>query len=153
ITISVPGGEEIAKKTWNPRLGITGGISILGTTGVVHPFSCSAWIHSIHRGIDVARAARQKHVLGATGSTSEDAAQALYGLPDFAILDMDDFAGFVLKYQHGHPMDKLTIAGGFAKLTKLAQGAIDLPSSRSQVDKGLLWGIAEKAGAPAGMKD
>ncbi len=153
ITISVPGGEEIAKKTWNPRLGIVGGISILGTTGVVHPFSCSAWIHSIHRGIDVARAAGQKHVLGATGSTSEDAAQALYDLPDFAILDMGDFAGGVLKYLRDHPIDKLTIAGGFAKLTKLAQGALDLHSSRSQVDKSFLWAIAEKAGAPESMKD
>ncbi|WP_127840805.1 cobalt-precorrin-5B (C(1))-methyltransferase [Brucella melitensis] len=153
ITISVPGGEEIAQKTWNPRLGIIGGISILGTTGVVHPFSCSAWIHSIHRGIDVARAAGQKHVLGATGSTSEDAAQALYNLPDFAILDMGDFAGGVLKYLREHPIDRLTIAGGFAKLTKLAQGALDLHSSRSQVDKGFLWQIAERAGAPADMKE
>jgi len=149
----VPGGEEIATKTWNPRLGIIGGISILGTTGVVHPFSCSAWIHSIHRGIDVARAAGQKHVLGATGSTSEDTAQALYDLPDFAILDMGDFAGGVLKYLRDHPIDKLTIAGGFAKLTKLAQGALDLHSSRSQVDKSFLWAIAEKAGAPESMKD
>ncbi|QNQ62815.1 cobalt-precorrin-5B (C(1))-methyltransferase [Brucella sp. 6810] len=153
ITISVPGGEEIAQKTWNPRLGIIGGISILGTTGVVHPFSCSAWIHSIHRGIDVARAAGQKHVLGATGSTSEDAAQALYNLPDFAILDMGDFAGGVLKYLREHPIERLTIAGGFAKLTKLAQGALDLHSSRSQVDKGFLWQIAEQAGAPADMKE
>ncbi len=135
------------------RLGIVGGISILGTTGVVHPFSCSAWIHSIHRGIDVARAAGQKHVLGATGSTSEDAAQALYDLPDFAILDMGDFAGGVLKYLREHPIDKLTIAGGFAKLTKLAQGALDLHSSRSQVDKSFLWTLAEKAGAPESMKD
>ncbi len=141
------------QKTWNPRLGIVGGISILGTTGVVHPFSCSAWIHSIHRGIDVARAAGQKHVLGATGSTSEDAAQALYDLPDFAILDMGDFAGGVLKYLREHPIDKLTIAGGFAKLTKLAQGALDLHSSRSQVDKSFLWTLAEKAGAPESMKD
>jgi cobalt-precorrin-5B (C1)-methyltransferase len=153
ITISVPDGEEIAKKTWNPRLGIVGGISILGTTGVVHPFSCSAWIHSIHRGIDVARAAGQKHVLGATGSTSEDAAQAIYDLPDFAILDMGDFAGGVLKYLRDHPIDKLTIAGGFAKLTKLAQGALDLHSARSQVDMGFLAEIAEQAGAPGNLKD
>ncbi|GGA83630.1 cobalt-precorrin-5B C(1)-methyltransferase [Brucella endophytica] len=153
ITISVPGGEEIAKKTWNPRLGIIGGISILGTTGVVHPFSCSSWIHSIHRGIDVARAAGQKHVLGATGSTSEDAAQKIYNLPDFALLDMGDFAGGLLKYLRAHPIDRLTIAGGFAKLTKLAQGALDLHSSRSQVDMGFLWTEAEKIGVPADMKE
>ncbi|HMQ58611.1 MAG TPA: cobalt-precorrin-5B (C(1))-methyltransferase CbiD, partial [Rhizobiaceae bacterium] len=65
VTISVPGGERIAEKTWNPRLGIVGGLSILGTTGVVHPFSCAAWIHSIHRGVDVARAAGLPHILGA----------------------------------------------------------------------------------------
>jgi len=153
ITISVPGGEEIAQKTWNPRLGIVGGISILGTTGVVHPFSCSAWIHSIHRGIDVARAEGQKHVLAPTGSTSEDAAQAIYDLPEFAVLDMGDFAGGVLKYLREHPIEKLTIAGGFAKLTKLAQGELDLHSARSQVDKSFLWQIAEKAGAPSDIKD
>ena len=71
LTISVSGGEELAKKTWNPRLGILGGISILGTTGIVIPYSCSAWIHSIHRGIDVARANGMQHVAGCTGSTSE----------------------------------------------------------------------------------
>jgi cobalt-precorrin-5B (C1)-methyltransferase len=92
-------------------------------------------------------------VLGATGSTSEDAAQAIYDLPDFAILDMGDFAGGVLKYLRDHPIDKLTIAGGFAKLTKLAQGALDLHSARSQVDMGFLAEIAEQAGAPGNLKD
>ncbi len=134
ISISIPGGDEIARQTWNPRLGIVGGLSILGTTGVVHPFSCAAWIHSIHRGIDVARAEGITHVLGATGSTSEKAAQQLHGLPDGALLDMGDFAGGLLKYLRAHPIPRLTIAGGFAKMAKLAQGALDLHSSRSQID-------------------
>ncbi|EHS51897.1 cobalt-precorrin-6A synthase (deacetylating) [Rhizobium sp. PDO1-076] len=134
ITISVPGGDVLAEKTWNPRLGIIGGISILGTTGIVHPFSCAAWIHSIHRGIDVARAEGLTHVLGATGSTSEKAAQAFHQLPEGALLDMGDFAGGLLKYLRVHPVPRLTIAGGFAKMAKLAQGALDLHSSRSQID-------------------
>lgn len=138
ITISIPGGAEIAQKTWNPRLGILGGLSILGTTGIVQPFSCAAWIHSIHRGIDVARAEGLTHVLGATGSTSERAAQRLHGLPDGALLDMGDFAGGLLKYLRIHPVPRLTIAGGFAKMTKLAQGALDLHSARSQIDTGFL---------------
>lgn len=135
IRISVPGGASIAENTWNPRLGILGGISILGTTGVVHPFSCAAWIHSIHRGIDVARAEGLTHLLGATGSTSEKAAQDFHGLPDGALIDMGDFAGGLLKYLRAHPVRRLTIAGGFAKMSKLGQGALDLHSSRSQIDK------------------
>ncbi|WAP67448.1 cobalt-precorrin-5B (C(1))-methyltransferase [Jiella pelagia] len=135
VEISVTNGEELALKTWNPRLGILGGLSILGTTGIVHPFSCSAWIHSIHRGVDVARAAGLAHVVGSTGSASEDLARRLYpGLPEIAFLDMGDFAGGVIKYLKARPVEKLTIAGGFAKLTKLAQGAMDLHSGRSQVD-------------------
>ena len=126
ITISIPGGEEIATKTWNPRLGIVGGLSILGTTGIVRPFSCSSWIASIHRGIDVARAAGEPHVAGATGNMSEKAAQTALSLPDHAMLDMGDFAGGVLKYMVRNPIPRLTIAGGFGKLTKLAQGALDL---------------------------
>ncbi|MBT8389624.1 MAG: cobalt-precorrin-5B (C(1))-methyltransferase [Altererythrobacter sp.] len=145
VTISVPGGEQLAEKTWNPRLGIKGGISILGTTGIVHPFSCSAWIHSIHRGIDVARAAGLTHVLGATGSTSESAAIGIYQFPQIAQLDMGDFAGGLLKYLREHPIDKITIAGGFAKIVKLAQGAADLHSGRSQVDMAFLADLTEQS--------
>jgi len=82
VTISVPGGKELALKTWNPRLGNRDGISILGTTGVVVPFSCSAWIHSIHRGIDVARANGFEHAAACTGSTSEVFVQKHHNLPE-----------------------------------------------------------------------
>ena len=134
VEISVPGGETLARRTWNPRLGIVGGLSILGTTGIVHPFSCSAWIASIHQGIDVARAAGLEHVAGATGSTSETAVKRLYGLPDEALIDMGDFVGGMLKYLRAHPVARVTVAGGFGKMTKMAQGAMDLHSARSQVD-------------------
>ncbi len=142
IEISVPGGQELALKTWNPRLGIEGGISILGTTGVVRPFSCAAWIASIHRGIDVARADGLTHVAGCTGATSEKVVQALYDLPDHAMLDMGDFAGGMLKYLERHPVPRVTIGGGIGKITKLAQGAMDLHSGRSQVDFAALAKLA-----------
>ena len=131
VTISIPGGEELAKRTMNARLGIVGGLSILGTTGIVVPYSCSAWIHSIHRGIDVARAAGLTHIAAATGSTSERAVQVLHGLPEIALIDMGDFVGGTLKYLRRHPVPRLTLAGGFAKLAKLGQGALDLHSGRS----------------------
>lgn len=135
ITVSIPGGEEIALKTWNPRLGIKGGLSVLGTTGVVRPFSCSAWIASIHRGIDVARAEGLTHVAGCTGATSERVVRGLYDLPESAMLDMGDFAGGMLKYLMKHPVPRVTIGGGIGKIAKLAQGEMDLHSKRSQVDK------------------
>lgn len=146
VEIGVEGGEELAQRTWNGRLGIVGGLSILGTTGIVIPYSCSAWIASIRRGIDVARAVGHLHVIGATGDTSERAAQARYGLPDTALLDMGDFAGALLKYLARHPIPRLTVAGGFAKLSKLAAGHLDLHSGRSQVDMKRLAAAARGAG-------
>jgi cobalt-precorrin-5B (C1)-methyltransferase len=140
VTVSIPGGAELAAKTLNGRLGIVGGLSILGTTGVVIPYSCASWIHSIHRGIDVARAAGLTHLAAATGSTSEAAVRDLYGLPDEALLDMGDFVGGTLKYLRRHPVDRLTIAGGFAKIAKLAQGHLDLHSGASRIE---LEGLAE----------
>ncbi|WP_093994826.1 cobalt-precorrin-5B (C(1))-methyltransferase [Octadecabacter ascidiaceicola] len=134
ITVSIPNGETIAVKTWNPRLGIVGGLSVLGTTGIVRPFSCAAWIASIHRGIDVARAGGLTHVAGCTGNMSEKAVQKFYGLADHAMLDMGDFVGGMIKYMRRNPVARLTIGGGIGKLTKLAQGAVDLHSGRSQVD-------------------
>jgi cobalt-precorrin-5B (C1)-methyltransferase len=146
IEISVKNGEALAAKTWNPRLGIVGGLSILGTTGIVRPFSCSAWIASIHRGVDVARALGRSHLIAATGATSEATARGLYGLPEGDCLDMGDFVGGTLKYLRRHPVERLTIAGGIGKLTKLAQGAMDLHSGRSQVD---FEALARLTGQPA----
>ncbi|RZU31874.1 cobalt-precorrin-5B (C(1))-methyltransferase [Blastococcus saxobsidens] len=148
VEVSVEHGEELARRTWNPRLGILGGLSILGTTGVVVPYSCSAWIDSIRRGIDVARAAGYAHVAACTGSTSERVATETYGLPEDALLDMGDFAGAVLKYLRRHPVDRLTVAGGIGKLAKLADGHLDLHSGRSQVSFESLAGRVHAAGGP-----
>ncbi len=145
ITVSIPGGEEIARRTWNPRLGIEGGLSILGTTGIVRPFSCAAWIASIHRGIDVARASGLTHVAGCTGATSEAAVRALHGLPEQAMIDMGDFAGGMLKYLRRHPVPRVTLGGGIGKIAKFAQGAVDLHSGRSQLDMARLAELAEDA--------
>jgi cobalt-precorrin-5B (C1)-methyltransferase len=147
IEISVDHGEELARNTWNPRLGILGGLSILGTTGIVVPYSCSAWIDSIRSGIDVAVAMGHPHVAGCTGSTSERVVTTEYALPQEALLDMGDFAGAVLKYLKAHPVPRLTIAGGFAKMSKLAAGHLDLHSGRSQVDTRFLADLARDVGA------
>ena len=149
VEVSVDDGAELARKTWNPRLGILGGLSILGTTGVVVPYSCSSWIDSIRRGIDVARAAGRTHVAGCTGSTSERVVTELYGLPEDALLDMGDFAGAVLKYLRRHPVPRLTIAGGIGKLAKLADGHLDLHSGRSQVSTESLAARVRDAGGAA----
>ena len=148
VTVGIPGGEALAARTLNGRLGILGGLSILGTTGIVIPYSCSSWIHAIQRGIDVARAAGLGHVAAATGSTSEEAVRVLHGLPEEALLDMGDFVGGTLKYLRRHPVPRLTLAGGFAKLAKLAQGHLDLHSGRSRLDQRLAH-RAREAGAAA----
>ena len=153
VEISIPGGEALAAKTLNGRLGIIGGLSILGTTGIVVPYSCSAWIHGIHNGIDVARAAGLTHVAGATGSSSEAAVQKLYGLAEIALIDMGDFVGGMLKYLRRHRLARVTIAGGVAKMTKLAQGLTDLHSKRGEVDFATLAQFAATAGGAAELCD
>jgi cobalt-precorrin-5B (C1)-methyltransferase len=147
VEISIPDGEALALRTLNGRLGIVGGLSILGTTGIVVPYSCAAWIDSIHRGIDVARAMGVDHVAGATGSTSEAAVQALHGLPEVALLEMGDFVGGMLKYLRSHPVRRVTVAGGMAKMTKLAQGRLDLHSKRGEADYRAIAELARESGA------
>ncbi len=146
VELSIPGGEALAAQTLNGRLGIIGGLSILGTTGIVVPYSCAAWIDTIHRGIDVARAIGLDHVAGSTGRASEAAIQALHGLPETALLEMGDFAGALLKYLRRHPVPRVTIAGGVAKMTKLAQGRLDLHSRYGSAD---MPALAALVSAPA----
>ena len=146
VTISVPGGARLAERTLNARLGILGGISILGTTGIVIPYSCSSWIHSIHRGIDVARAAGIEHIAAATGRTSERTVQKIYDLPETALIDMGDFVGGTLKYLRRHKVPRVTLAGGFAKMSKLAAGSLDLHSGASRVDAKVLAAMLEDLG-------
>jgi cobalt-precorrin-5B (C1)-methyltransferase len=149
VEIAIPGGEALAEKTVNRRLGIIGGLSILGTTGIVVPYSCSAWIHSIYSGIDVARAAGLTLVAGSTGRTSEAAIQKLHDLPEMALIDMGDFVGGMLKYLRRHPLPRVTIAGGVGKMTKLAQGLLDLHSKRGTVDLAMLAALAQAVGGSA----
>ncbi|MGG1948190.1 cobalt-precorrin-5B (C(1))-methyltransferase [Trinickia sp. NRRL B-1857] len=146
VTIGVENGEALALKTMNPRLGIVGGLSILGTTGIVRPFSCSAYIASIHQGIDVARANGYRHVAACTGNASEDAMRARYALPEIALIEMGDFVGAVLKHMRRAPIAKLSLCGGFGKLSKLAAGHLDLHSRHSSIDLPLLAQWAGEAG-------
>lgn len=147
VTIGVHNGEELAKRTLNGRLGIVGGLSILGTTGIVRPFSCSAYIASIHQTIDVARANGLCHLAACTGAASEQTIRAHYGLPALAVVEMGDFVGAVLKYLKTAPVAKLSLAGGFGKISKLAAGHLNLHSHHSQIDFAWLAQQAVSLGA------
>ena len=149
VEVAIPSGKKMAERTLNPRLGIRGGLSILGTTGIVVPFSCASWIASIQRGIDVARAAGLEHIAAATGSTSANFVRARYDLSEQALVDMGDFAGGMLKYLRRNSVARLTIVGGFAKMAKLANGELDLHSARSRIDMAWLASLSDNPQALA----
>lgn len=147
VYVGVVDGEKLATQTMNPRLGIVDGLSILGTTGIVRPFSCSAYIASIHQGIDVAHANGITHIAACTGSSSEGFIQEKLNLPEIALIEMGDFIGAVLKHLRKVPMPRLTICGGFGKMTKLATGHKDLHSRVSSIDFEFLAQQAALVGA------
>lgn len=147
VTVGVVNGEEIAKKTMNGRLGILGGLSILGTTGIVRPYSCAAWIASIHQGLDVAASNDYSHIAASTGNASEAFISEHYGLNDMQLIEMGDFAGAVLKHLKKAPVKRVTICGGFGKISKLADGHLDLHSSRSSINLEKLSKVARGLGA------
>ena len=152
VTIGVEGGAALALKTMNPRLGIVGGLSILGTSGIVRPFSCAAYIASIHQGIDVARTNGYEHLAACTGNASEDTMRSVYRMPDIALIEMGDFVGAVLKHLRKAPVKKLSICGGFGKISKLAAGHMDLHSRHSSIDLPQLARWAATVGADAALQ-
>ena len=153
VSVGVERGETIALKTMNSRLGILGGLSILGTTGIVRPYSCAAYIASIHQGIDVATTNGVFHIAATTGSTSEGAITGIYNIPEMGLIEMGDFVGAVLKYLKKVPVERLTICGGFGKLTKLAGGHLDLNSRASSIDLEHLAKLAAEMGASEALQE
>lgn len=152
VCFSVPGGQDMAEKTSNARLGIVGGISILGTTGIVRPFSTAAYRASVVQQVDVAAAQGERHMVLATGSRSERAAQRL--LPDVAdvcVVEVGDFTGICLRRVAERGMARATFVGMAGKITKLAAGVMMTHFHRSRVDTALLAQVAEESGAPAAV--
>jgi cobalt-precorrin-5B (C1)-methyltransferase len=135
VEIFVPQGEALARHTLNPRLGIVGGISILGTTGLVKPFSHQAYRATIAASLRVARAARLKHIVFSTGGKSEGYLQALYpDLPDEAWIQMGDYVRFALKVAAGMKFPEITVGAFFGKALKMAQGFGHTHASRGLAD-------------------
>ncbi|MEW9672002.1 cobalt-precorrin-5B (C(1))-methyltransferase [Ammoniphilus sp. 3BR4] len=149
VVISVPDGEEIAKKTLNGRLGIIGGISILGTRGIVVPFSTSAYKASIVQAINVAVQNGCEHLVLSTGGRSEKYAMELYpGLAEEAFIEMGDFVGFSLQQCKRKNAKKVTLVGMMGKFSKVAQGVMMVHSKSAPVDFGFLAQVARESGVP-----
>ncbi len=148
VTISVPRGKELAKKTMNPRLGIVGGISILGTTGIVEPMSLSAYTHSISCGVAVALAGGCAEVVFSTGRSSEKVVERELRLPPAAFILTGDHMGFALNDARGRKgLKRVTVAGQFGKFTKLASGHFETHCEDSSVEFEFLSGLARRHGA------
>jgi cobalt-precorrin-5B (C1)-methyltransferase len=150
VTISVPGGTALATKTSNARLGIVGGISILGTTGIVKPFSTASYRASVVQQIDVAAAQGERTVVLATGSRSDDAAHRIFTeLDEVCFVEVGDFTGIALRKAATVGVEHVRFVGMAGKITKLAAGIMMTHFHRSQVDGELMAAVAREAGAPA----
>ncbi len=145
--VFVPNGEELAKKTLNHRLGIVGGLSILGTTGIVEPISTSAWTDTISLAMDVARAVGVRHAVLTPGRTSETAAMSIFNeLPEEAFIQMGDHVGFALSEARRKGFAEVTIVGQFGKLVKMAMGADRTHANDSRLELAGVSAIAREAG-------
>jgi cobalt-precorrin-5B (C1)-methyltransferase len=153
VEISVPDGQARARKTTNERLGIVGGISILGTTGIVRPFSTASWRASVVQAISVAAAQGERTIVLATGGRTEKAAMRLYPeLPPVCFIEVGDFTGAALKAAVSAGITHVAFVGMAGKLTKLASGVLMTHWTKSKVDNDVLADIARAVGAdPAPM--
>ena len=148
VTISVPGGEEMAKKTTNARLGLLGGISILGTTGIVRPYSTAAFKSSVMQEIDVAEAGGLRELVLTTGGKSEQYAMALYPqLPEQAFIQVGDFIGVGIKQCAKRGIARAIIVGMMGKLSKMANGKMQTHAAGSEVDMEFLASLAAELSA------
>ena len=147
VTVSVPGGEKMAYKTTNRRLGIMGGISILGTTGIVRPFSTASWRASVEQAVAVLAAQGGETLVLATGGRTERAAMRLLpALPDVSFVEVGDFTGAALRRAVEHGVRRVVFVGMVGKLTKLAAGVLMTHYTRSKVDTGLLGELTARHG-------
>ncbi|MEW2378855.1 cobalt-precorrin-5B (C(1))-methyltransferase [Micromonospora sp. NPDC047812] len=151
VVVSVPRGEIMARKTTNRRLGILGGISILGTTGVVRPFSTASWRASVVQAVHVMAAQGERTVVLCTGGRTERAARALLPeLPEVCFVEVGDFTGAAVTAAVGDGMTGVVFVGMAGKLAKLAAGILMTHYTRSKVDLSLLGAVtAEAGGDPA----
>jgi cobalt-precorrin-5B (C1)-methyltransferase len=152
VIISVPDGERMARKTTNGRLGIIGGISILGTTGIVRPFSTASWRASVEQAVAVLAAQGEQSLVLCTGGRTERGAMALLpGLPEVCFVEVGDFTGAALRRATAHRVARVVFVGMAGKLTKLAAGVLMTHYTRSRVSTGLLGEITSAAGGDAAL--
>lgn len=150
VTLSVPGGDRMALKTLNSRLGILGGISILGTSGIVRPYSTASFRASVVQGIEVAAAQGQDTLVLATGGRTEKfVMRALPHLAPACFVQMGDFTGAALDTAVKQGIRQIVIGCMVGKLAKMAQGETLTHARRAEVDRGLLADLAQECGAPA----
>lgn len=147
VVISVPKGKELALKTDNPRLGIVGGISILGTSGIVIPFSTASFAASIRQNLDVALAMGNDTVVLTTGGRSEEFSKSLVDLPEHCFVQMGDFSGYAIQQCAKKGIKKAYVVGFIGKLSKMAKGVKQTHVKGSKVDMGFLAKLADKSGA------
>ena len=151
--VSVTGGEEIAKQTTNARLGVLGGISILGSTGVVQPFSTAAWRASVHLAVDVAAANGLPHVVLSTGTRSEEYSRAHLDLPDMAYIEAGIFSGPSLKRCAMRNIGRATHVGMIGKFSKMAMGHFVTHVAGNRVDTDFLAELSARCGATSEVQE
>ena len=139
VVISVPDGERMARKTTNARLGIIGGISILGTTGIVRPFSTESWRASVVQAVGVMAAQGESSIVLCTGGRTEAGAMSILPeLPEVCFVEVGDFTGAALRRAVELGLRRVIFVGMAGKLTKLASGVLMTHYTKSKVDVGLL---------------